>query len=649
MKAQEPASRVARKGPIRRLSIRTQVFALAIVPAIVIAGLVTLFSVLSRFDELDSALFERGNAVARRLGVAAEYPVFSGDTQALHSLAASALADADVTAVTFVANDGRILGSAGSAQIDPVTMRPRSASPRAAAEIIVFSAQIAPVDGPTDALFDATVTGLPAAAAPTGHVLVELTRAGLSAKKRQLLLVSVAIMLAGLAVTGLASMRLGRALTRPLLAVTDVVERIGEGDLGARAVPAGGASLERLIEGVNAMAGRLESARDELEGRVAAATAEAIQRKDEAERASLAKSRFLAMASHDLRQPMHALEMFVTELARMEHRPQSQRLIEMVARSSDALGKLLDSLLDISKLDAGVMTPRISRFALAPMLERLERELGPMAGAKGLQLRVVPTRLAIESDPILFERIVRNLMTNAIVYTDDGSVLVGCRRRGAMVRVEVRDSGIGIPAASQQEIFGEFVQLANPERARSKGMGLGLAIVERIAKLLGHTMSLRSAVGRGSLFAVEARRAEAPDATDAATVDVFDSHRLAEITVYVIDDDELVLEGTASLLRSWGCAVHTGDTAAQVIADAGGEAAVAPQLIVCDYRLRDGRNGIDEITKLRARFGGRVAAAIISGDTDASLFALAKAAELPVLSKPVRPMQLRALVQSSRR
>jgi len=627
-----------------RLSIRAQVLTLAIVPAVVIAGLVTLFSVLSRFEELETTLRERGDAVARRLGLGAEYPVFSGDRQALRQLGSAALAEADVHAVSFLDAQGRLL-----AAVARPALVPANGEPAAAAElqdIVHFSAAIAPVDGPVDRLFEQAAARPATASPPVGRVLVQMSRAGVIAKKRRLVSGSVLIMLAGILAAAVASLRLGRALTRPLIAVTDVVERIGHGELSARAQPGGGPALERLIEGVNAMGARLESARDDLERRVGAATAEAVQRKEEAERASLAKSRFLAMASHDLRQPMHALEMFVAELARMEHRPQSQRLIGLVARSSEALGKLLDSLLDISKLDAGVMTPHLTQFALAPMLDRLERELAPLAGAKGLQLRVVPTRLAIESDPILFERIVRNLITNAIIYTNDGSVMVGCRRRGPNVRVEVRDSGIGVPAASQQEIFGEFVQLANPERDRSKGMGLGLAIVDRIARLLGHRMSLRSAPGRGSLFAIEARRAETPAPPDSSNAEALDSRRLASITVLVIDDDELVLAATSSLLRSWGCEVVGGDSAAQVIREA--PPAATPQLILCDYRLRDGRNGIDEVAALRAHFGQKIAAAIISGDTDPSLFALAKAADLPVLSKPVRPMQLRALVQSSR-
>jgi len=628
-----------------RLSIRAQVLTLAIVPAVVIAGLVTLFSVLSRFEELETTLRERGDAVARRLGLGAEYPVFSGDRQALRQLGSAALAEADVHAVSFLDAQGRLLAAVARPVPDPANGGP--AVPAEPQEIVHFSAAIAPVDGPVDRLFEQAATRTPAASPPVGRVLVQMSRAGVIAKKRRLVSGSVLIMLAGILAAAVASLRLGRALTRPLIAVTDVVERIGHGELSARAEPGGGPALERLIEGVNAMGARLESARDELERRVGAATAEAVQRKEEAERASLAKSRFLAMASHDLRQPMHALEMFVAELARMEHRPQSQRLISLVARSSEALGKLLDSLLDISKLDAGVMTPQLTQFALAPMLDRLERELAPLAGAKGLQLRVVPTRLAIESDPILFERVVRNLITNAIVYTNDGSVMVGCRRRGPNVRVEVRDSGIGVPAASQQEIFGEFVQLANPERDRSKGMGLGLAIVDRIARLLGHRMSLRSAPGRGSLFAIEARRAETPAPPDSSNADALDSRRLATITVLVIDDDELVLAATSSLLSSWGCEVVGGDSAAQVIREA--PPAASPQLILCDYRLRDGRNGIDEVAALRAHFGPKIAAAIISGDTDPSLFALAKAADLPVLSKPVRPMQLRALVQSSRK
>ncbi len=221
-----------------------------------------------------------------------------------------------------------------------------------------------------------------------------------------------------------------------------------------------------------------------------------------AEAANVAKSRFLAVASHDLRQPLHALGLFVEALQEGALPPQERQLIGNIRRTVDTMGELFDELLDISRLDAGVVRARVETFALATVFDRLRVQFEPLALQKGLQLHVCATSMIVRSDPRLLSRILSNLLANAIHYTERGRVVLGCRRRSGLARVEVWDTGRGIPHDKHSDIFQEFAQLENPDREQGKGLGLGLAIVAGLARLLDHAVELRSQVGRGSMFAI---------------------------------------------------------------------------------------------------------------------------------------------------
>jgi CheY-like chemotaxis protein/anti-sigma regulatory factor (Ser/Thr protein kinase) len=305
--------------------------------------------------------------------------------------------------------------------------------------------------------------------------------------------------------------------------------------------------------------------------------------------------------------------------------------------------QLLDALLDISKLDAGVLTPHLEDFGLNALLARMQNSFAPAAAAKGLRLRAVPSRLVVRSDPVLLERIMMNLVSNAVRYTEHGGVVIGCRRRGTDVRIEVWDSGLGIPAEKQTEIFREFYQLTNPERDRSRGLGLGLAIVERLARLLQHRIELRSTEGRGSVFAIvlpggDAQRVVAtPRAAQTA-----DRH-LRGAFVVVVDDEALVRDGMRGLLTGWGChvlAAGSGDEALGLL-DAHER---IPDLIVSDYRLRDGETGIAVIRRLQAALTVSIPSVLISGDTAPERLREATASGYHLLHKPVQPAKLRAML-----
>ena len=376
--------------------------------------------------------------------------------------------------------------------------------------------------------------------------------------------------------------------------------------------------------------------------RIDEATAELRARKDEAERANLAKSRFLAAASHDLRQPLHALGLFLSELAQQPLDERSRQITGRLTASTEAMEGLLDSLLDISRLDAGVLTPERSVFDMHAKLEHIIAGQASAAAARGLDLRLRCPPCWAVSDPLLFERIVANLVGNAIRYTPQGRVLVVCRRRGERLRVEVRDSGPGIAADDQEVIFQEFVQLGNAERARDKGLGLGLAIVRRLVDLLGHHLELRSALGRGSVFAVELPAAPPPEPApgdrEALALGQFDG-----LQVLLADDDALALGAMSSLLASWGCdvtAAHTADELLDALASGN-----APDILITDLRLGGATDGLALIAAVRSQPGrAELPAVLISGDTAPETLARIQASGVLMLHKPVRPARLRALM-----
>jgi len=380
-----------------------------------------------------------------------------------------------------------------------------------------------------------------------------------------------------------------------------------------------------------------------------AQTRKAEQARAAAEAANRAKSQFLAAASHDLRQPLHAMGLFAAALAARAREPELRPLVASIHASVDALESLFAQLLDLSRLDAGALEPERAVVALQPLFTRLANDFAPQAAARRLSLKLVPTALAIDSDPVLFERILRNLLANALRYTRGGGVVVGARRTASMVRVDVVDTGIGIAADSRERIFDEFVQADDPSRrhVEGRGLGLGLAIVRRLAALLGHPLELASIPGRGSRFSVAAPRVPArrlrtanPAAPEPAamprTPQTFTGRRVA-----VVDDDPAVVAAMRALFGAWGAAVVGGEDAAAVIREltphASGDAGTGggPDLIVADLRLADGRCGLDAVVHLRSACGSTAPALIVSGDTGAVAQAAVAAAGYTLLSKPL--------------
>ncbi|MBB4262984.1 MULTISPECIES: ATP-binding protein [unclassified Bradyrhizobium] len=369
------------------------------------------------------------------------------------------------------------------------------------------------------------------------------------------------------------------------------------------------------------------------------------EERDRAQAADRAKTRFLAAASHDLRQPIHALSLLIATLAALGHRGvvQSGDARDLAGKAKSIVGNLsalLNGLLDISRLDAGVVTVAREAVNLSQLFNQFSNEFAPEAKDRGLDWRVVESRLQVDSDPMMLKRVLGNLLSNAFRYTRSGGVLLGCRRRGASVEIQIWDTGPGIPADQQAMIFEEFVQLQNPARDRTQGLGLGLAIVRRTAALLQHPLKLVSVVDRGSMFSVTVPQASAvapplPDHS-APPADI-------AISIMVVEDEGDVLDVMVRLLTLQGHRVYAGRSAAEVQqihaeAMATGDAPV--DLIVTDYRLGGGATGQDAIEALCAYIGRSLPAIIVTGDTSPARIKEASASGHRILHKPIAGEQL---------
>ncbi|MBT3305422.1 MAG: PAS domain S-box protein [Alphaproteobacteria bacterium] len=366
--------------------------------------------------------------------------------------------------------------------------------------------------------------------------------------------------------------------------------------------------------------------------------------KDKAEETSASKSRFLAAASHDLRQPMQAMAMFVDVLAGREHDRVSSGIIEKIQASSKSLQGLLNSLLDISKLDADLFIPEVRRFTIGELTSRLAEEIKPLAHKKGLRLIHVPSSLTVRSDPGLLDRILRNLLVNAVTNTEQGQILFGCRRRGRKLLVEVWDTGVGIPDDQKDKIFEEFYQGNEEGNFHTNGLGLGLTIVERLAKLLNHSVEVSSTPLAGSVF-----RVRVPIAKDGAPVadhtvgDGYEFEDSSGALIVGIDDDPSVRDALSLLLESWGFSAVTAASAHDAMQQLALENR-APDLVIADFQLQQGHKGSQAIRDIRQRWGNSIPGLLLTGDIEPVRLKEAVASGYQVIQKPVQPEKLKTAV-----
>ncbi|HEY5789106.1 MAG TPA: ATP-binding protein [Gammaproteobacteria bacterium] len=371
------------------------------------------------------------------------------------------------------------------------------------------------------------------------------------------------------------------------------------------------------------------------------------QAKEAAEQANASKSHFLAAASHDLRQPLQTLRMYLDALPRSIEAGLHQEVTSRMGRAVGSLAEILDALLDIARLDMGQVQPEIATFAVDELLQALVADAQPQAEAKGLELKLVSSRYQVRSDRGLLGRIVGNLLANAVRHTERGKVLVGCRRHGANLRIEVWDSGPGIPAEALERIFDEYVQIGNAERARNQGLGLGLSIVRRLAALLEHPVSVVSTPGRGSVFALEVPHEERVAATSqGAWEPVREPAAGSSRRVLFIEDDPDLREATRLILDLDGYVVHcaeNGEHAFRAVLEQG----VDPDVILSDFRLPGAHNGAEVVARVRELLGRDVPVVFMTGDTSEARIRETRMAHCSVLRKPVDSLRLSAALTTA--
>jgi len=638
---------------MRRFDIRARMLLAALLPVAMVSVLLAVVFLLVRFDDMQESYQQRTRSVARQLALASEYGLFSANQTQLQTVVRGALREPDVRRVAILDGRGQILAMAGDnagphalaygAQEDQVFDARRRLDTLAQP---VFATGIK-----LDDLYQESTSRPDGMPAQLGQVVVTFSRQAVDGRKQNMLLLGGLISLMGLIFGVVLAAGLGRGVIRPILRVTHMIERIGRGDFSAASETTNeavrrGDPLRELQENLRMMAERLGHARENLERQVSAATQALREKKEEAEQATQAKSRFLAAASHDLRQPTHALGMFVTRLAQLPHDEPTRQLIGNLELSVRAMQNLLDGLLDISRLEALAVQVKLAPFALSGLMAQLRHDLAQTAHDKGLQLRICESPAWVMSDATLLYRILLNLVGNAMRYTDHGGVLVACRliNAGTQVQIQVWDSGIGIAPEHQQDVFKEFYQVGNPARDRNKGLGLGLSIVQRTAALLNHPLTLASRPGMGTRFSLTLPKvAPVTEVAEAVFSGRGKKDDLQGAEVLVIEDDALVRSALMGLLGGWGIRAHEaqGMTSAQQWIQNG----LKPALILSDYCLPDGQNGIDVVQQLRSQLRYAVPACLMSGNTDAALMSAAQAAGLTLLHKPVRPAKLRNLLR----
>ena len=619
------------------MKFRVWVLIMVVVPMLLTASLLTAFFVFSRLSSLEDALHGRAVALARQVAAGSELGLFSGNRQMIEAVAGAALRDSDVDAIIVRDEGGVVMARLGNDHAVPGSGQPG------------YLVAQEPVRRPVTPLDDFYSEPLVLPASDLGSVVVVMSTESLGKNRTQI--ITTALLVTGTLSTLVVGLILiyARRFGMRLVNLSETVGRIGEGDLSVQVAGLDDdrrfkvSELDTLAAGVDAMARQIAASHRDLAQRVAEATAELELRRADAERANLAKSRFLAAASHDLRQPLHALGLFADQLSRRSLTGEDGRLVTRIVEASGALSELLDALLDISRLDAGAMTPKMAPMPLEPLLQRLRLDFDNQAEQRGLRLYIPPSAVWVSADPTMLERILINLLANSIRYTPTGTVMLAVRRSGPnRVRIEVRDSGVGIRDDAQQLIFDEFVQLGNPERDRNKGLGLGLSIVQRMSELMHLRYGVRSRLGRGSVFWLELLTAPAqvvphPEMPEG-------ERRMAGRLVIVIEDDPLALESLCDQLRSWGCEVVAARSGKELLSTLEARG-VVPDAVLCDHRLQNGEQGTDVVAQVRTHFGITVPAVLVTGDSSLQMREGLAETGLPILAKPVRPARLRAVLQ----
>ena len=650
----------------RHWDLRGQLLALAMLPVLVFAIVWGAYVIRQRANDLQAQLHQRAQLLARQMAVAADYGIFSHNLATLQTLTLAVSREPAVVAATIYDVNQEVLAVNLSAESlsqpqrhdvrNLINQSVQLGNTAVSSSTGRWIAYLEPVRSPSLAIDDLP-DGRPLAtdALFKGYAVVEVSSEAIRAELVSFGFSVFALLLGILASSWVIVRSFSSRINHRIQAVALAAQQIGQGRAGVRLGPSNIVIFDRLSQDLNRMAERLEQSRLDLEQRVEQATVAMREQRDTAERANSAKTRFLAAASHDLRQPMHALSLLLAALKQEQSQHSREDLLQRVEATTHAMSGLLDALLDISRLDAGGVQPREVSFELLPLLLRVRATYEGLALRKRIEFHVRPSRLWVHSDPMLLERILGNFISNAIRYTPPGGrVLLTSRPRGQHCLLQVRDNGPGIEPEYQQTIFEEFVQIHNSQRDRSQGLGLGLAIVQRLAQLLRHPIELRSCPGHGATFAIRVPSMK-PVATSidlalnescsAISSDQAAPASLQGYRILLVEDDTLVRDSYERLLELWGCDVRSHANAPTALAQLR-EPDWMPQIIISDYRLGGGLNGLELIAALRQLGTPALPAILVTGDTEETALRDLADPSIHVLFKPVNPA---VLSQSLRR
>lgn len=620
---------------MKPLGIRHRILLAALAPAALVAFLVSGILLAGQIEQAEIDQHRRLQAVARQIASSAEYNIFVGNATGLQAQLETATQEPDVIAAAILDPHGAVLASTVPVQDLPAPERINAGfgTPVSTEKLQHWhSIAVQSTNFGEQDLFSVPATVVP----PLGQLLLQVSNESLHNELQRLLLTAVATSVLMLLFGILLAMALSRDLIRLLLRICQVVDEVGHGiGGGKRVVSAGNDELGQLAQGINRMADRVEMTQADLAAKVAQATLELRKEKEEAEQAARTRSRFFAAASHDLRQPAQALGLFVARLERDARRSTLLPRVRQLAQSVRSLQGLLDTLLDYSRLSGQVYRTDIRPVRASAVIAAIHAEYMAAAAEHHLELRRHVADCWLITDAALLHRILLNLVSNAIRNTSEGGILLACRRGTTHARIEVWDTGRGIPPDQQEAVFDELVQLDNPERDASKGLGLGLAIVKRTAALLNHQVGLRSRPGHGSCFSIAIPLAPLAEGfqPDGAP------QKAAGNEILLCGKAGRTLAELIQLLESWGHAVHFVPTVTDAID--GLEVDGIPALVIHETAgdLPGALDALDAID--RATMQPLSALLIHSGPSPATEL---RQPHRLLLARPFRPARLRALI-----
>ncbi len=622
----------------RLQSIRTRILVIALIPSLVTAALLTMQLLRQTLAEARHNTRTELLSAARHLAAASQYALISGNADLLRQTAEKERSRNNLRFTCIREIHAAMSYCAGRPDRESLSAPPAIG---AVAEIPGAWLAAYPVTLPESELIDELPAGSPAVAEIIGYAIAAVSIEPLQASQRKAMLTAASLVISSALLTALLAWRMSTSLTHRIRHASQAVDRIAGGDLRIRVNTDSSTELGVLENGINRMAESLQAHQDELQVRIIHATADLAAKKEEAERANTARSRFFASASHDLRQPLHALGLFGEALKQRVKSGELRTLAAQISSSISSLETLLNTLLDVSRLDAGIIEVRKRHFPASQLFEHIRQQFEGPAAAKGLKLKVRPSNWILHSDPVLLERILINLVSNALRYTQSGRILVAGRKHGNSLLIQVWDTGIGIPQNALDTIFEEFVQLNNPERDREKGLGLGLAIVARTASLLGLRISVHSRVGHGSVFGLEVPLGSTHQLSPAETMHPPPAASLQERLAVVVDDEVPILRAMENLFKTWGVSLVTGRSAGEAL-DQLRQLGSAPDFLITDYSLPGDTDGIEVARRFRAAYGPELPVLVLTGDTAADTLQCITDAGLKIMHKPVRPARLRA-------